>query len=126
MVKEFKYRGKTLEELLKMGLSELVQVMPSRIRRSLKRGFTEDEKRLVEKVQAGKKTIKTHSRDMVIIPSFVGKTIKVHNGKEWVDVNVTLEMMGHYLGEFVQTRKPVKHSGPGIGATRGSRAQSVK
>lgn len=126
MVKEFKYSGKTLEELNKMGISELAEYLPARQRRSLRRGLTENQKKLLDKVEKGKKNIKTHCRDMVILPQMVGASFKVHNGKDWMSVSVTLEMVGHYLGEFVQTRKPVKHSGPGVGATRGSRHQSVK
>ena len=63
---------------------------------------------------------------MVIIPQLVGATIKIHNGKDWIPVEITTERLGHYLGEFAQTRRLVRHSGPGVGATRSSRSQSVK
>ena len=126
MVKEFKYRGKTLEELKSMGLSELASLFPARARRSLLRGLTDEQKKLVKKVEAGKKNLKTHCRDMVVIPQLVGATIKIHNGKDWIPVEITTERLGHYLGEFAQTRRLVRHSGPGVGATRSSRSQSVK
>jgi len=126
MVKEFKYRGKTLDELKAMGLQELADLLPARLRRSLRRGLTDTQKKLVEKVETNKRKLRTHCRDMVIIPQLVGHTILVHNGKDWLAVNVTLEMLGHYLGEFAQTRRLTKHSGPGVGATRGSRSKSVK
>jgi len=126
MAKEFKYRGKTLEELKKMGLSELADLFPARQRRTLRRGLTDNQKKLVAKVEKGKKNIKTHCRDMVIIPQLVGSLIKIHNGKDWIAVEITAERLGHYLGEFAQTRKMTKHSGPGVGATRGSRHVSVK
>ena len=126
MAKEFKYRGKTLEELKKMGLSELADLFPARPRRTLRRGLTDDQKKLVAKVEAGKKKLRTHCRDMVIIPALVGHTIQIHNGKDWIGVEITLEKVGHYLGEFAQTRRLVRHSGPGVGATRGSKHQSVK
>jgi len=126
MAKEFKYRGKTLEELKKMGLSELADLFPARLRRTLRRGLTDDQKKLVAKVESGKKKLKTHRRDMVIIPALVGHTVQIHNGKDWISVEITLEKLGHYLGEFAQTRRVVKHSGPGVGATRGSKHQSVK
>mgnify|MGYP001586312628 CR=1 FL=1 len=73
-----------------------------------------------------KKPVKTHVRDMIILPEMVGLTIHIHNGKEFVPLIVTEYMLGHYLGEFSQTRKKVAHSAPGIGATKSSSSQSVK
>jgi len=70
--------------------------------------------------KGGNVTIKTHARDMVILPEMVGLKILVHNGKEFVPVEVKPEMIGHYLGEFAITNKPVKHGTPGIGASRSS------
>ncbi len=129
--KEQVYRGKSLEELSKMSTSEFMKLVPSRARRSLKRGFTEAQKRLLLKVKKAKegktkKPIKTHCRDMVVVPDLVGHIIQVYNGKEFVIVDVTVEMLGKYLGEFVATRKKVEHSAPGIGATKSSAAMSVK
>jgi small subunit ribosomal protein S19 len=124
--KEFSYRGKSEEELKKMSIDEFSLLVPSRIRRSLKRGFTENQKALLKKLRNGKNNVETHSRDMVILPEMIGKTIKVHNGKSFEMVIVNAEMMGHLLGEFVMTRKEIKHSAPGIGATRSSAAISVK
>lgn len=130
MARVFKYRGYTLEELKEMPLNELIKILPTRARRSLKRGFTEQQigliKRIEEVLEEMKKgkpqpQIKTHARDMVILPFMVGLVIKVYNGKEWVPVRITPEMIGHYLGEFALTRKHPRHSGPGLGATRTSR-----
>ena len=56
----------------------------------------------------------------------VGLTIYVHNGKEFSEVKLTAEMIGHRLGEFAATRRQVKHGAPGVGATRSSAALSVK
>ena len=127
MAKEFVFQGKTKEDLKKMGLNEFAQMLKSRARRVIRRGFTEDEKKLLEKVRAsGKKPIKTHTREMLIIPEMMDKTIQVHNGKEFVPVNITIEMLGHRLGEFVMTRREVKHGGLGVGATRSSKHMSVK
>jgi len=127
MAKEFVFQGKTKEDLKKMGLNEFAQMLKSRARRVIKRGFTEDEKKLLEKVrESGKKPIKTHTREMLIIPEMMDKTIQVHNGKEFVPVNITIEMLGHRLGEFVMTRREVKHGGLGVGATRSSKHMSVK
>lgn len=130
MAKVFKYRGYTLEELKEMPLNELIKLLPARARRSLKRGFTPQQIGLIKRIEEALKAIeegkpqpqiKTHARDMIILPFMVGLTIKVYNGKEWVPVKITPEMIGHYLGEFALTRKYPKHSGPGVGATRTSR-----
>lgn len=128
---EILFRGKNLEELRKMPLEEFSKLLKSRQRRSLKRGFTESEKAFLLKVQltlAGKrsKQIKTHARNMVILPQMVGLTIGVHNGKEFVPVTLTEEMLGHRLGEFSPTCVKVEHSAPGIGATKSSTAIASK
>ena len=73
-----------------------------------------------------KKTIKTHCRDMIVIPEMLGLKILIYNGKAFSPVLIDIEMLGHYLGEFSNTRSNVKHSAPGIGATRSSAYQSVK
>lgn len=124
--KEFIYRGKTLEELQAMSFNELAEHLPSRARRSIKKGFTEQQKIFLNNLRAGSKKLKTHCRDMVVIPEMVNKQIKIHNGKEFVIVDIQPEMIGHYLGEFALTRKKVSHSAPGIGATRSSANISVK
>jgi small subunit ribosomal protein S19 len=129
--KEFSYRGKSVDEIKKMSLDDFMKIIPARQRRSLKRGLTDYKKNFLAKIEKAKKGIykkpvKTHARDMVIVPSMIGMTIHVHRGKEFVPVAVTEEMIGHYLGEFTVTRKEVHHSAPGIGATRSSAALSVK
>lgn len=124
--KEFTFKGKTTEELKKLSLNELAQLLTSRQRRTIKRGFTEQQKILLKKLRNNKKNIETHCRDMIILPEMIGKTIKVHQGKDFVPVAIEEGMIGHYLGEFVLTRKKVAHSAPGIGATRSSASLSVK
>ena len=128
MPKEFRYKGYTLEELQKMPMDEFIKLLPARQRRSLLRGLTEAQRILLEKIRKAKKAmkegkkvvIKTHVRDMIILPEMVGLTIHVYNGKEFVPVEIKPEMIGHYLGEFAITCKPVKHGAPGIGASRSS------
>lgn len=117
--KEFRYRGKTLEELQAISITELAELLPAAARRKIKRGFTETEQTLMAKIQK-KSTVKTHARDMLVLPMMVGKTVKIHNGKEYVQVELTDEMIGHYLGEFSQTRRNVKHGSAGIGSTKSS------
>ncbi len=126
MAKEFHWYGKTEEEVKRMELRDFLPLVPARTRRSLERGFTDLQKRLLQKVNSNHRNIRTHCREMVIIPAMLGKSIKVHNGKEFIPVIITIEMLGHRLGEFVMTRKSVKHSAAGIGATRSSKAVSAR
>lgn len=123
--KEFFYKGRTLEDMQKLSMNELMAILPSRARRNLKRGFTEQEKILMKKLKT-KNNVETHIRDMIILPEIVGKTLKVHNGKEFVPVLIEPDMIGHYTGEFTYNRKKVTHSAPGIGATKSSASASVK
>jgi len=125
-LREFKYRGKTLEELKKFSIEEFAKLIPSRQRRSLKRGFNDEQKKLLKKIQDNNKNIKTHCRDFIILPKMVGMMIKVHNGKEFTPIIIQEEMIGHFLGEFALTRKRVAHSAPGVGATRSTASLSVK
>ena len=124
--KEFTFKRKTIDELKDMSLIELAQLLTSRQRRVIKRGFTEQQKILLKKLRANEKNIETHCRDMIILPEMVGKTIKIHQGREFMPVTIEEGMIGHYLGEFAMTRKKVAHSAPGIGATRSSASLSVK
>jgi len=125
MQRGFVFRGKSLEELQKMSLTELAALLTSDARRKIRR-LTDEEKKFVEKVKKSKKPVKTHLRSMIVLPFMVGKTILVHNGKEFQRLDIIEEMIGHRLGEFVLTRSRVSHSAPGIGATRSSASLSVK
>jgi|SRR3989344_5231521 len=130
-MKAFQYRGKSIEELKKMDLADFVKLLPSRQRRSVKRGFNPIQKRLLEKVKKTnegvyKKSLRTHCRDLLVLPEMVDLKISIYNGKDWVQVMIIPEMIGHYLGELSMTRKKVMHSAPGIGATKSSTAASSK
>jgi len=123
--KEFQYRGKSIEELSSMSTEALLVLLPARARRSLNRGVSEEKRKILEDARAIKEgrlqgQIKTHARDMIVLPSMVGLTIGVHNGKEFVPLEVKAEMIGRYLGEFVITNKKVVHGTPGIGSSRSS------
>ena len=127
--KEFTYRGYTLEELQQMPLDNVIQLFPARQRRSLKKGFLPRQKKVLEKIRKLKKEkdkggrpviIKTHSRDMIVLPEMVGMTFGIYNGKQFVDVTIQPEMIGCYFGEFAVTRQKVQHGDPGMGATRSS------
>lgn len=126
MVKIFHYRGKTVEELQKMSLGEFAKLLPSRQRRSLLRGLNEKQKKFLERLRKSEKPVRTHLREMIIIPEMVFKRVLIHNGKEWLLVDIKPEMVGHRLGEFGLTRKKVTHSAPGVGATRASKFLPMK
>ncbi|OGI11930.1 30S ribosomal protein S19 [Candidatus Micrarchaeota archaeon RBG_16_36_9] len=126
MARVFLLKGKTVEDLQKMSLEEFAKLISSRERRNLMRGFDDDEKKFLEKLRSSQKPVKTHIREMVIIPEMLFKKILVHNGKEWVSVDVKPEMLGHRVGEFALTRKRVQHSAPGVGATKSSKFLPLK
>ena len=124
---KFTFRGKEIEEIQKLNLEEFSKLLTSRERRAIKRGFTNPEKNLLLSIRENPgKYHKTHSREMVIIPEMVGKKIGVHSGKEFVSLDIKPEMIGHRLGEFVLTRRMVKHSAPGFGATKSSKYVPLK
>ncbi len=122
--KEFTYRGKTLEELQKLSVAELLPLLPSRARRSIIR--EDDETRKLREKILKRDRVRTHRRELVVLPNMLGKTVQVHMGKEFVPVLIQPEMIGHRLGEFALTRKRVAHNSPGVGATRSSANVSVK
>ncbi len=126
MAKEFTWKGKTEEQLKSLDLKEFMALTTSRQRRSLQRGFTDAQKAFMKRIAAGENNVKTHCRDMVIVPQMIGKTIRVYNGKEFLPIMINATMIGHYLGEFSHTRKGVTHSAAGIGATRSSKAISAR
>ncbi len=123
--KVFTYRGKTLEELQQLTRDELAALFDSRARRTMMRGYPEEWKKAEAKILA-KDKVKTHARELIILPRMVGKTVLVHNGKEFREVRIQEEMIGQRLGEFALTRNNVRHSNPGVGATRSSSAASVR
>jgi small subunit ribosomal protein S19 len=125
MPKEFRYRGYTVDQLNSMSTEAILQLLPSRARRSLNRGISDDKRKLLEDVRSQKEgklegQIKTHARDMIVLPVMVGSTIGVYTGKEFVPLQVKPEMIGHCLGEYAITNKKVVHGTPGIGASRSS------
>jgi small subunit ribosomal protein S19 len=93
------------------------------MRRSLRRGLSERQRIVIEKIRSakpGEKPVRTHSRDLIILPEMIGKTIMVFNGREFFSVKIDAKKVGHYLGEFAITNQPVRHGRPGIGASRSS------
>jgi len=123
MVKEFTYHGLSKEELSSIPNEKLLKLFSARARRSLTRGtMSDDKKKLMEEMKDknNKNPIKTHLRDLIILPYMIGATIHVFSGKEFVPITITVQMIGHYLGEYVITNKRVNHGAPGVGASRSS------
>jgi len=127
--KVFKYKGYSLEELKEMSLEEVMKLYPARQRRSLKRGFLPRQQKVLDKMRKLNKegtkdgrpvVIRTHCRDMIVIPEMVGTTFGIYDGQNFVEVTIAPEMIGHYFGEYAPTRKRVQHGDPGMGATRSS------
>nr|AJS12326.1 30S ribosomal protein S19P [uncultured archaeon] len=121
--KEVFYRGQPFESLKKLSVREVAQYLPSRSRRSVLRNFQAHEKFIqhCEQQISQKKKIRTHLRDLVIMPGMVSMIIGIYNGKSFNDVIILPVMIGHRLGEFALTRTKVTHGTAGIGATKGSK-----
>lgn len=127
--KEFTYRGKTVGELKELPIDDLLQIMPSGVRRSYTRGVKDGERKLLERIdtlEPGSVVLRTHYRHLAVLPRFVGHRIAVYNGKEFQEVTVTGEMIGHRLGEFAPSTTVCAHSGVGVGATRSSKHVPLK
>jgi small subunit ribosomal protein S19 len=129
---EFTYRGHTLDELQEMDVDEVAELLPARQRRTIQRGLTEEHEKLIEQArsldpqESANDPIRTHLRDMPVLPEFVEKTFEVYMGNEFKRVRIEPEMIGHYLGEFQLTRSAVEHGQAGIGATRSSKFVPLK
>ena len=125
MVKTFNYKGKTNEELQNISNDELFLLLNSRQRRSLKRGLSDNKKKLIAEIKLAKQgknknPIKTHQRDLIILPYMLCVTVNIYSGKEFTPITLSSEMIGHYLGEYVITNRKVSHGAPGVGASRSS------
>ncbi|MHA1910548.1 MAG: 30S ribosomal protein S19 [Candidatus Kariarchaeaceae archaeon] len=127
--RRFRYRGYTLEELQEMSRDEFMELLTARHRRTLSRDnfWTDRRSKLLDDIrqslEEGKEipdTVRTHVRDMPILPEMVGARVGVYNGKEFVEIVIRPQMIGHYIGEFSITTQRVRHGSPGIGATRSS------
>ena len=125
MVKKFNYKGKSDEELQNKSNEELFGLLNTRQRRSLKRGLSDNKKKLIAEIKLArqgknKNPIKTHQRDLIILPYMLGVSVNVYSGKEFTPITLSAEMIGHYIGEYVITNRKVSHGAPGVGASRSS------
>ncbi|TPX66319.1 hypothetical protein CcCBS67573_g07875 [Chytriomyces confervae] len=127
--RKFSYRGVDLEQLLDMSSEQLTEIVHARARRRFQRGLKRKPMGLIKKLRKAKKdavdgekpeTVKTHLRNMIIVPEMVGSVVGVYNGKVFNQIEIKAEMIGHYLAEFSITYKPVGHGRPGIGASSSS------
>merc|ERR1712170_344731 len=115
--RKFTYRGVDLDQLLDMNNEQLMELFPCRIRRKFSRGLKRKPMALIKKLRKKNKecppnekpdVVKTHLRDMVIVPEMTGSIVGVYNGKTFNQVEIKPEMVGNSLGEFSITYKPVK------------------
>lgn len=133
MARKFTFKGKTIEELRTTTLEEFAGLLKARARRALKRA-NPNYRKLLKRVKEAKnalaekkdEVVKTHYRNAVILPDWLGLKFGVHNGKEFKVIQIREEMIGRRLGEFAFTTSRVAHSGPGVGATRGSKFIPLK
>ncbi|KAJ1799314.1 ribosomal protein S15 [Coemansia sp. RSA 2399] len=133
--RKFSYRGVDLEQLLDVSSEQFMEMVSCRARRKFKRGLKRKPMGLIKKLRIAKQTapegekpdvVKTHLRNMIIVPEMIGSIVGVYNGKTFNQVEIKPEMIGHYLGEFSLTYKPVRHGRPGMGATNSSRFIPLK
>ncbi|KIO20030.1 hypothetical protein M407DRAFT_30333 [Tulasnella calospora MUT 4182] len=133
--RSFYYRGIELDKLLDLPNEEFVELVTCRARRRFQRGLKRKPMGLIRKLRKAKKEappnekprmVKTHLRDMIVVPEMIGSVIGIYNGKVFNSVEIKPEMVGHYIGEFSITYKPVRHGRPGIGATHSSRFIPLK
>ena len=125
--KEFTYQGLTLDKLQELEFDDFISLVPSRQRRSFKRGVSREQAKLInDSNQKPNKVLRTHRREMIIIPQFVGRKFAVYTGREFVDIDVLPEMIGLYFGELAPTRTSPTHTGPGVGATKSSKFMPLK
>ena len=118
-----------MSQLQSSSIETILPILNSRQRRSLDKRvdkYMNDEKRkLREEIKMAREgklrgVLKTHVRDMIILPDMIGLSINVHNGKEFSPVSIRPEMIGHYLGEYAITNKRVQHGAHGVGSSRSS------
>jgi len=132
-MKKETYKGYDEEQLKGMNLDDFTKIVTSRERRTLANIKDNPQyKKLMQKIrtmikeQKVKPMIKTHVREAVIIPEWLGLTFGIYSGKEFKKVVITVNHLGKRLGDFSHSTGRVLHSGPGVGATRGSKFVPIK
>merc|ERR1712039_637494 len=124
--RKYSYRGVDLDKLLDMSNQDLMELFRARQRRKFSRGIKRKPISLLKKTKRetayGDKpeAVKTHLRNMVIVPEMIGSVVGVYNGKQYINVEIKPDMVGHYLAEFSITYKPTKHGRAGGGGKGGA------
>ncbi len=122
---KFTYRGLELDDLVAKKPDELAKLVTSRARRRFNRGLKRKSMSLIKKLRKNKKlakvgekppAVRTHLRDMIVMPEMVGSVVAIYNGRQFQSVEVKGEMIGRYLAEFAITYRPVFHGRPGVAA----------
>ena len=125
--RKYSYRGVDLDKLLDLSNQELMEHFKARQRRKFSRGIKRKPITLLKKLRKAKKEtaygekpvpVKTHLRNMVIVPEMIGSMVGVYNGKQFINVEIKPDMVGQYLAEFAITYKPIAHGRAGLGATK--------
>eukprot|EP01135_Chromosphaera_perkinsii_P004203 Nk52_evm22s271 gene=Nk52_evmTU22s271 len=133
--RKYSYRGVDLDKLLDLSNEKLMDLVHARARRRFSRGLKRKPMALIKRLRKAKKealpnerppAVKTHLRNMIIVPEMIGSVVGVYNGKEFCGIEIKPEMTGHYLGEFAMSYKPTRHGRPGIGSTHSSRFIPLK
>mmetsp|Transcript_8405 Transcript_8405/g.20774 ORF Transcript_8405/g.20774 Transcript_8405/m.20774 type:complete len:148 (-) Transcript_8405:81-524(-) len=128
--RKFTYRGIELDQLLDLTNDELMDLVCARPRRRMSRGLKRKPMALIKRLRQAKKEappgekprgVKTHLRNMIIVPEMIGSIIGIYNGKMFCGVEMKPEMIGMYLAEFAITYKPVRHGRPGVSAAHQTR-----
>jgi len=126
--KQTTFRGKAMDELKSLEVREFAKFLTSSPKKFVLRHFNEIEDFITQarKKMSKNKPIKTHKRDLVVVPGMIGMRIQIHNGRTFIPIEITGEMFGHKFGEFAPTRGKTKHGKAGMGATKGSKNKSKK
>ena len=124
-----------IEELVNLDSKNLIKAFGSRTRRRFSRGLQQKPITLIQKLRRAKNISKTnekpqliltHLRNMIIVPEMIGNLIGIYNGKTFTQIEIKPDMIGHYLGEFSITYKPIRHGRPGVGASNSSKFVPLK
>ncbi len=132
MARKDVWKGYDEDSIKDLGFDDFIKLTSSRNRRTLERvKYNPRLKKLMSKArnaieEGNSGMIKTHVREAIILPSWVGLTFGVYNGKEFKKVDITVKKVGMRLGDFSHSTSRVLHSGPGVGATRGSKVVALK
>ncbi|CCH58269.1 hypothetical protein TBLA_0A04760 [Henningerozyma blattae CBS 6284] len=123
----YSYKGVDLEKLLDMPTEEFVKLASARVRRRYARGLSHKPAGFMKKLRAAKlaapenekpAAVRTHLRNMIVVPEMIGSVVGIYNGKVFNQVEIKPEMVGHYLGEFSITYTPVRHGRAGATTSR--------